>query len=79
MCDMFRDLKVGNVNLVMILIAIKDIQVFTSEALLVLTIQKSIHSKVGRIDKRQGMLGNGSPSVITIFFIPALLVGILHG
>lgn len=38
--------RVGDINLVMIFIVIKGAQVFTSEALWVLTIQKSVHTWV---------------------------------
>lgn len=41
-----ENLRVDDINLVMIFIVIKDTQIFISETLLIVTIQKSVHSRV---------------------------------
>ena len=41
-----RTWELDDANLVMTLIAIKSTQVFTSEALLILTVEKSVHNRV---------------------------------
>lgn len=55
-----ENLKVGDVNLVIILIAIKGTHIFTTETFL--TTQKSVQVEftcLGMIDKRQGMSESG--------------------